>query len=191
MPLGRDARLGHKLADMDRLAPTCLAGFVISLHACAPEQVAPAGGPERAGQTLAYPFAPASMRIHPLTHLDVDAQNRPIIVVHVETRDRWGEPCKSVGDIIVQLNRPALGANSGLEREDATWEVDLSDLDQNARYYDPATRTYRLQLSTPPKWLLDQTGNSGANRARITATLTTRGVAGDQVVFDDSYVLQY
>jgi hypothetical protein len=149
-----------------------------------------ATGP-RPGQTVVNAFAPASIRVHPLTHLDRDADGRPMILLHLELRDSWGDACKAVGTVVVELYRPSQGVTSGLERQELVWEIDLSDLDINRTLFDPATRTYRFQLTDLPGWVTVDPNDVGSRRLRLNAVLTTTGVSGEQAVYDDSYVLRY
>jgi hypothetical protein len=126
-----------------------------------------------------HPFDPISMRIHPLTHLqraqDVagsaterrpEASLGPRINCFIEFKDRWGDTCKALGMLQVQLYRPAL--EPGQERQDAKWDADLSDLSRNADWFDPVTRAYRLQLQVPD-WLGDP-GKDGQIKLRVIYT---------------------
>jgi hypothetical protein len=126
-----------------------------------------------------HPFDPISMRIHPLTHLqraqDVagsaterrpESSLGPRINCFIEFKDRWGDTCKALGMLQVQLYRPAL--EPGQERQDAKWDADLSDLAKNADWFDPVTRAYRLQLQVP-EWLGDP-GTDGQIKLRVIYT---------------------
>lgn len=143
------------------------------------------------GQPIINPFAPTSIRVHPLTHLDVDAAGLPLLIMHVEMRDFWGETCKGVGAVVVELYRPSTGPRAGLEVQELVWEVDLTDLQRNARLYDPATRTYRLQLTNLPEWISVDPNATSGQRVRLSVTLTAPDDAGEQIVLDDSYVLTF
>ncbi|HLO40716.1 MAG TPA: hypothetical protein VK176_06815 [Phycisphaerales bacterium] len=131
-----------------------------------------------------HPFDPVSMRIHPLTHLqraqDVagaatdrkpEAQSGPRINCFVEFKDQWGDTCKALGILQVQLYRPA--AEPGQERQDAKWDADLTDLARNADWFDPVTRAYRLQLQVPD-WLGDP-GKDGQIKLRVIFTPSSGG----------------
>src|SRR5258706_325686 len=62
------------------------------------------GEPPRPAQALAQsPFAPASLRIFPLTRMDRDSGGHGIILFHFELRDRWGDGVKWPGNLQVQL----------------------------------------------------------------------------------------
>ncbi|MBL8964729.1 MAG: hypothetical protein KF787_13730 [Phycisphaeraceae bacterium] len=132
----------------------------------------PAGGGSTGSSRsfVVHPFDPASMRVHPLTHMqrtqDVagavlgsDGKSPPLerINVFVEFKDRWGDTCKALGLLQVQLYRSS--SEAGQERQEATWDADLSDLEKNADWFDPVTRAYRLQLQVPG-WLGDLSGQS-------------------------------
>ncbi len=132
----------------------------------------------------AHPFDPASMRIHPLTHMqraeDVAAGSQsegkaataPRINCFVEFKDRWGDTCKALGTLEVQLYRPS--NEPGQERQDAKWDADLTDLQKNADWFDPVTRAYRLQLEVPD-WLGDPSKN-GQIKLRVVYTPSSSGV---------------
>lgn len=64
------------------------------------------------------------------------------------------------------------------------WDIDLSDLRTNASMFDPATRTYRMQLTGVPAWVGGGGGAAGSDvpdgsrgRTLIQATLTQLGNA--------------
>lgn len=142
-------------------------------------------------QPIVNPFAPTSIRVHPLTHLDIGDDGQPMIILHVELRDFWGEACKGVGSVVVELYRPSTGPRAGLEVQELVWEVNLTDLQRNARLYDPATRTYRLQLANLPNWISVDPNASTGRRVRLNVTLTAPDDKGNQIVLDDAYVLSY
>lgn len=116
----------------------------------------------------ANPFAPTWMRVHPLTHVRLGPDGEPEIVCHVELRDRWGDGCKGRGSLVVRVFGPRDGA-AGAEGEVSRWDVDLSNLEQNAMLFDPATRTYRMVLTGPPKWIatLARGGSGEAPKGRV------------------------
>lgn len=150
-----------------------------------------ASGPEPAASLYrdgpVGPFAPAYLRVHPLTHLDRNIDNTVSLLVHVQLRDRWSDLCKGVGTIQFQLHEPTGLGGAGLEVWTQTWEVDLNDLDKNAVFYDPATQTYRFSLQDLPGWIQqmapggDQSA-TGPGRFRIRARLTTPTPDGGETV---------
>jgi hypothetical protein len=107
------------------------------------------------------PFAPASMRVHPLTHVDQASPDAPagkcLLVLHLEMRDRFGDSVKGLGQLRVQLFKPGAGSAPGMEVESLTWAIpDFDDPAANSDRFDPATRTYRLPLLADPwvaRWL--------------------------------------
>ncbi len=140
------------------------------------------GGPET---ETPYPFAPASIEIHPLTRLTEDTSHRPLIVCHVECRDAWGDTCKAFGDLQVLLYRGTPGDPLGVQ--ELRWDVDLTDLDRNAALFDPATRTYRLPLQDVPEWA--GTGSAPGGRLRLRALLNTVDARGRPTSIEDEFVL--
>ncbi len=95
------------------------------------------------GRPALWPFRPASIRIHPLTHALRQEGEVSIIEAYVEFLDRYGHTTKGVG--VVRLELTASDVLPGSTRL-GTWEIDLNDLDANLRHYDDVTRTYRFRL---------------------------------------------
>lgn len=98
----------------------------------------------------AWVFAPARVRLHPLTRLESAprTENRAI-EAHVELNDRWGHNTKGLGVFVFELYRDALegnGANPGQEQINL-WNLDLTDPEENAQAFDRVTRTYRATLT--------------------------------------------
>ncbi len=146
---------------------------------------------EHAAGSIVTPFAPASLQIHPLTRVDLDSKGHVWIICHIEMRDAWGDTCKGTGKLQVQLYRPAGGRAGGIGIQDLTWDIDLSDLDRNASLYDPATRTYRLQLQDPPSWVAESLDPKGQDtpRVRLRAILATHGPKGEDRLLQDEFTI--
>lgn len=135
-------------------------------------------GGARAGEVVTWPFAPERLDVHPLTRITLERDGRPLIVCHIEFRDAWGDTTKATGALQVQLYRPVGGLVGGTGTQELTWDVDLSDLSMQ-RLFDPATRTYRLELEGAPEWVLGAEGDRRDEpRARLRAVLRTRDAAG-------------
>lgn len=141
------------------------------------------------------PFAPVRMQVHPLTHLDVDTQGTVRLICHVELKDRWGDTTKARGLLRLELYRPVETTRPDLLTQELSWELDLRDLDLNAALFDPATRTYRLQLGGLPGWAeaMARRRASGDPAARerllIRAVLDTQGPdARPQVLRDERQI---
>jgi len=100
------------------------------------------------GMVLPGPFAPAEMRVHPLTHAEM-VEGRVRVVLHVEIRDGWGDTIKGVGRVTVRLRKS--GAST-MGESGVKWEIDLRDLATNVSYFDSVTRTYRFVISGLPDW---------------------------------------
>jgi len=173
-----------------KVGPSRFAWIALAaLASCASPPTGPhEGGGARPG--VAYPFAPASMRIHPLTRLERGDGGRPLLVCHVEVKDAWGDTTKSIGALQVQLYRPGEGPDASLERQELRWDVDLSDLTLNARLYDPATRTYRLPLRDLPPWLTINERGGPAQRVRLRVVLTTTGADGAALTLAGDLVME-
>lgn len=145
-----------------RVCALACAGAVVS--GC----VGPADRPVPANWNPSDPFGAVSMRVYPLTHVERPASGQPRLVCHVEFTDRWYDTVKAAGTLEIQLFRS--GDAAGTEQQRATWEVDLTDLERNAEWFDPVTRTYRIQLDMPG-WADDGPGA----RFRLHAVFTTPG----------------
>ena len=101
--------------------------------------------------TAGWPFKPASVRVFPLTHFDLNAAGEPLLVLHLELTDRWGDSVKAAGSLRVELAAPTRGTAAS-EETVLQWDVNLLNLDLNASRYDPTTATYRVPLEGLPRW---------------------------------------
>jgi hypothetical protein len=166
-----------------------VAASLIGLVGCAAERagedrplVTPPGG-----AMVASPFSPARLRIFPLTHFEAPASGEPRILLFLELRDQWGDTVKGAGRLEVQLFRPEGGA-ANRETQELIWEIDLADLERNARLYDPSTRTYRVALKDLPPWLAATARGEGSWVA-LEAFFRTIGPDGSAVTLRDRFVL--
>lgn len=166
-------------------------GGALAGGGCAPDLAQAVVRFDGAGRAEVGPFAPATLRLHPLTRLGRDDQGRALIVCHIELADRWGDTTKGIGQLAVQLYRP-VGASGQSARQDASWDIDLTDLELNASLYDPVTRTYRVQLGGLPGWVegvID--GASGSPRGVIVrVALTTWLADGRAAVLRDELTIE-
>lgn len=178
-----------------RFPSACLLVVLVSAVGC----IGPRFRPATEAQSPVFrgavgPFAPASLRVHPLTHLERDADGSVFLLVHVQLRDRWLDICKGVGNIQFSMYMPTGLGGSGQEEQVRRWEVDLYPLDANAVFFDPATQTYRFSLGDLPGWAQqmapggDKTAE-GPGRFRVLARLTTPTPDGGQAVFVDELVI--
>lgn len=157
----------------------CLAAAVTTLTACSggpaikgldPDPVlstatVPAGsftepGTARtsSGAVIRYvnPFAPETLRIHPLTRFITDpVEGDPRIDAHFELFDANRDPVKALGLVSFQLYRDDATSGSPIQLE--RWQVDLTDPAANAEPYDRVTRTYRLSLRGVPESITQST----------------------------------
>lgn len=169
---------------MHRLAAVISAAAIAGCAGCAirPAGLEGSGGP---ATDTPYPFAPASIEIHPLTRLTRDSSGSPLIIGHVECKDAWGDTCKAFGALQILLYRGTPGELTGIQ--ELRWDVDLSDLERNAALFDPATRTYRLPLQDVPEWASH--GSSPGGRLRLRAVLTTTDARGKPTSLEDEAVV--
>lgn len=122
-------------------------------------------------------FAPARLRVHPLTHVEPAGDGASILVLHVELRDRFGDNVKGLGLLRVELLGPEAGTSATLTRTRVEWDVaDMGDPATNSRRFDTATRTYRVPLEAPAwvgQWARDRATARGGGSLRVRATLIT------------------
>ncbi len=142
---------------------------------------------------LAWAFAAESIRVHPLTQLELEPGRGVTLACHVEVRDRWGDTVKAVGDLQVQLYRPVPGLDATREVQELVWDIDLNNLERNAAWFDPVTRTYRVRLTGLPAWaerIATGEASGEAGRLRLRAVLRTVGPDGRERILRDDLIIQ-
>jgi len=85
----------------------------------------------------------------------------------------------------LEIYRPGGGLNPGVDVRAGRWDIDLTNLERNAEWFDPVTRTYRLQLDVPVE--LEQV--KGAN-VRLRAVFTPLNGGAGGAVLQDEFVLR-
>ncbi len=169
-----------------------------------------AGQSSRNGALVEAAFEPVRLRIHPLTHVDVagvvatpasgSAQGTgAVLVLHYELRDQYTDPVKGLGVLRVEVRQqrarilPGEVGSDELAGDATTWDVaDLMDASVNSQRFDPATRTYRVALTTPSWvhiWSTDTQANGGRGLI-VRATLTTARGDGTRRVLSDELLLE-
>ncbi len=134
------------------------------------------------------PFRPSAMRVHPLTHTETRSDGEPVMVLHIELKDPWGDTVKGVGQVQVQLRKATSTTTIG--DRGTRWDIDLRDIEINISYFDSATRTYRIVLGELPDWL-DQSLRAGSPEgARVRVLFRTAKADGETVVLQDEFVLR-
>jgi len=134
------------------------------------------------------PFRPTVMRVHPLTHTEINADGEAVIILHVELKDLWGDTVKGVGQLQVQLRKQS--ATSVVGNRGTRWDVDLRDIEINVSYFDSATRTYRIVIGGLPGWLADSVKAQEPVGARVRVLFRTSKADGESVVLQDEYVMR-
>ncbi len=134
------------------------------------------------------PFRPAVMRVHPLTHAEVNADGDAVMILHVELKDLWGDTVKGVGQLQVQVRKQSEAEVIG--QQGSRWDVDLRDIEVNVSYFDSATRTYRIVIGGLPGWLADSVVAQEAVGARVRVLFRTSKADGEAVVLQDEYVMR-
>lgn len=164
-----------------RLGMVCALATVICGCARTPGELPEALDPELVGV-----FAPAGMRISPLTRLETGTSGKPELAVYFELADRWGHTVKSPGIAQVQLYRLG-GVSSGLATLADRWEADLRDGARNSALFD-ATGMYRLPLAELPEWLSERAAGRGeAVRVRVRLFYRTVGEGGVTLDLRDTF----
>ncbi|MFI4898387.1 MAG: hypothetical protein ACIARR_11235, partial [Phycisphaerales bacterium JB059] len=97
---------------MRLMTRTVLVGSVVAcgaLGGCARPGSLPRESMPATGQLTGGPFAPASMRVYPLTQIERTGEGEARLVLHLELRDAWGDTVKGIGNLQVQLLRGGAG----------------------------------------------------------------------------------
>lgn len=147
----------------------------------------------KGGSGAIAPFGPVAVRVHPLTRFGHHPDGYPILIVHVELRDGWGESVKALGDLEVQLFGPATPGGGGPEVQHLVWDVDLSTVRSHLRHWDRATRTYRVQLRDVPAWMVEAMSSERPDpltRFTIRVVFTMRDDEDKDVVLKDELELR-
>lgn len=180
-------------------AAICLACGGLLLGACSQDR-GPIGAITNAGSAApgasCEVFAPQTIRIHPLTHVDavVDkAGSRSVIVLHLELKDRYGDTVKWLGATQVTLSKPVVGMTPGLESQELRWDVPgMTQPDGNAAHFDPTTRTYRISLEAPEvvaRYLNEATKGDGPSAyVKIKVVFTLHADGRDKFLTDEFVV---
>lgn len=175
------------------LRPTLSVLLAVSAAGCTARSTIPSSTPadgDFSGRAIDSPgpFAPVSLRVHPLTHVTTLADGSAAIVCHLEFKDRWHHTVKAAGPLEIQLYRPVGGLRADVDRQDLRWPLELDDLERNADWFDPVTRTYRIQLEAPPGMIPPEGSNDATLRLR--AVFITRGPDGVETILRDDFVIQ-
>ena len=173
-----------------------LAAAVVPMPGCTVSET-PAASPPTEGEVetlLAVaepsPFAPVSLRIHPLTHVD-RIPSKPggncSIVLHFELKDRYGDSVKALGMVRVELAMPVQGAVAGMESRELTWEMhEFINADENFKRFDSSTRTYRIRLTLEP-WVCAELASKNGQWMKIRVNIQ---LPGGGPALRDGYVIQ-
>ena len=110
--------------------------------------------------TAQWPFKPRSIRVHPLTRLQVQDQGA-LLEVWVQLRDRDGHPVRGPGHLYLTLESAGPG-----DMHHLTWETHLESPGAGvASRFDPVTYAYFVPL--------DLTVDTLPPQARLRAVLQT------------------
>lgn len=125
-------------------APILCGLTVLATASCAPNhRTGDPRGPSEPSVTAApWPYAPATVRIHPLSRLvpTTDGSSPRQAEVRVQCLDQEGDATRAVGTLWLRL---------GAGEQARIIECDLGDPKVNREEWDPVTRTYALRLPVP------------------------------------------
>jgi len=158
--------------------PACTGGMIYQEQVIRTDDMLAAPGP----------FRPTTLRVHPLTHTQLDAEGDPVIILHLELKDLWGDTQKAIGQLQVQLRQPR--ANNRITGRGTRWDIDLRNTEKNVSYFDSATRTYRIVLGGLPDWLGRAVLTGQSVDARLRVLFRTAKANGDPVVLQDEYEMR-
>lgn len=181
--------------------------LAVGISGCSGSRTSSSDQPSRSGPLPAAQIGalmPERIEIHPLTRVATDAAGRPIIICHVELRDRFEQNIKALGTMRVELyGRAATGddrQNDSVQRptpappgadtptpvqpaqtlrQQLVWDIDLTDPDTNALFYDDLiTRTYTLTLGGVPDWVINWSRSINPSPAAPSDGLDGMGAEG-------------
>jgi len=128
------------------------------------------------GEPMAWPFRPASMRVHPLTRMATgEVDDEAHLEARIEFRDADGHTTRALGELVVSLHS---GPGEGGEIQ--SWRVDLTDLDVNAQQFDDVSRTYLLRLRIDPSEIPERAVLRATYHAADGRTLTAEHRLGER-----------
>lgn len=126
------------------LLSACIA--LAALPGCQPASTGNAGSsrPGTVAEVVQWPFAPESIRVHPLSRIKFGpGDSKPQVQGRVEFLDQDGFSTRGVGTLKIIL----AGSSGSGSHAESRWECDLNNLETNSQYYDEVTRTYLYSLS--------------------------------------------
>ncbi len=108
------------------------------------------GGANSAAMDGAWLPRPVAIRIYPSTRFVRD-QGVPLLEARFELFDAMGDSLKSSGQVRFELFASAAAPGVEVGRLLYSWDLTLTDLEDQRRYYDPITRGYlmRLRMESP------------------------------------------
>ena len=128
-----------------RAVASILCGLgALTAASCGPNYRAgdPSGPSDPAITPAAWPYTPATIRVHPLSRIvpSTDGSAPRLAEVRVQCNDLEGDATRTIGTLWLRL---------GTGEQARIVECDLGDAKVNRECWDPVTRTYRLTLPLP------------------------------------------
>ena len=129
-----------------RLAVLCLAIPVI-LAGC--DTTPRSGRSPAVREAITWPYAPASIRVHPISRIKIDPETgQAHVKAHIEFLDIDGFSTRGIGRLEFVLSGQGDGSTVSISK--TTWECDLNNPDTNSEYFDEVTRAYLATLELSP-----------------------------------------
>jgi hypothetical protein len=105
-------------------------------------------GPPVAQSDVADRFAPATLRIHPISHVHIRQDGIAVVEAAVRLQDADGFPVRGTGQLEFEFHQGDRHGEAIMSRIE--WSADLNDAATNAEIFDSTTRTYLVPLTLKP-----------------------------------------
>jgi hypothetical protein len=93
---------------------------------------------------------PRTLEVHPFTQTSAFSSGDTGIHARVQARDAYGDPTKAFGDFRFELYEFRPHAATPRGQRLATWEVSLTNPEQNITHWDRHTASYEFKLGGIP-----------------------------------------
>ncbi|MEM8737662.1 MAG: hypothetical protein AAGG38_04190 [Planctomycetota bacterium] len=122
----------------------CAAALAVGLGGCLTSKGGGGGG-EGVDLSEAWQPEPVALRIYPSTRF-VNEGDVTLLEARVELFDQMGDSVKASGRLRFELYASGYAPGIDVGRLLFSWDLALTRLEDQRRYYDPVTRSYLLRL---------------------------------------------